>query len=245
MLAEVSYSRDGRYLVAVDVSGHIIRLDPRRLTPTGDALKLPEKPYAVAASPDGHYGFVVAGGTRWMPYWDVPINHFYLVDLRTNRVVRSGYAGVSNAVYCDFSPDGRHVTVGGRNGQVAVIDTATGKPVRRAVNAYSGDTYSVRYNATGSLVTVASQTSQLAVLDGRTGALLATASLPASEHALMSNFAPDGTVLAASFAGHVFRWDPSTQHALDFACRVTGRGLSPSEWREILPDEAWRPTCAT
>lgn len=165
------------------------------------------------------------------------------MDLETGRIVRNGSAGVRNAVYCDFSPDGRHVTIGGRNGQVVVMDVTTGKPVNPAVDVYSGDTFSVRYNPSGSLVTVASTTSQLAVLDGRTGELVATASLPTSERAVVSNFAPDGTVLAASFAGHVFRWDPSTEHAVAFACRITGSGLGRSEWQSLLPDESWRRTC--
>ena len=195
----------------------MVRLDPQTLQPDQPALRIPENAYAITASPDGRYGFVIAGGTRWMPYWNVPIDHFYLVDFTTDTIVRSGSAGVTNAVYCDFSPDGRHVTVAGHDGQVAVIDLTTGAPVRRAVDAYSGDTFSVRYNSDGSEVTTASTTGQLALLNGATGQLLATAALPPPGSISMSNFAPDGTILVVAFDGDVFRWDPSASHALDFA----------------------------
>ena len=173
----------------------------------------------------------------------MPINHYYLVDFATSKVVRSGSAGVTNAIYCDFSPDGRHVTVAGHDGQVAVIDLATGKPVRPAVDAYSGDTFSVRYNAEGTLVTTASTTGQLALLNGKTGQLLATSALPPPGSVSMSNFAPDGSVLVVTFDGDVFRWDPSAGNALDFACSITGRGLAPNEWADVFPGRPWRQTC--
>jgi WD40 repeat protein len=178
-----------------------------------------------------------------MPYWDVPIDRYYLVDLQTGRIVRRGPAGVTNAVYCDFSPNGRYVTIGGRNGEVVVIDIATGSPVRPAVSAYSGDTFSVRYSSDGDLVTVASTTGQLAVLDGRTGEVKATAALPPDVGVLISNFAPDGTILASGFNGEAYRWDPSIDHAVEFACSVTGRGLSLDEWNDVLPGEPWRRIC--
>jgi hypothetical protein len=126
-----------------------------------------------------------------------------------------------------------------------VIDLKTGKPVRPAVDAYSGDTFATHYNSDGSLVTTASTTGQLALLDGRTGQLLATASLPPPAPISMSGFAPDGTVVVATFAGDVFRWDPSVASAVRFACSITGRGLDPSEWAQVFPGRPWQETCPT
>jgi hypothetical protein len=59
----------------------------------------------------------------------------------------------------------------------------------------------------------------------------------------VSNFAPDGRIVVATFAGHAFRWEPTTAHALDFACRVTGRCLSRAEWSSVFPSQPWRETC--
>lgn len=129
------------------------------------------------------------------------------------------------------------------NGQVAVMDLATGKPVRPALSVYSGDTFSVRYNESGSLVTTASTAGQLALLDGRTGEVLATTSLPPARSAAMSGFAPDGTIVVADFVGHVFRWDPSVGKAIRFACSITGGGLPPAQWAEDFPGRPWQQAC--
>lgn len=243
LMTELSFSADGRHLLGTDVQGEVVRLDSRTLVRDGPIVRVPEHPYAIASSPDGTYGFVIAGGTRWAPYLSVPNRHFYLVDFDAHRIVRSGPAGVENAVSVDYSPNGKYVTVGGRNGEVAVIDVTTGKPVRPAVVPYSGDSFSVRYNHDGSLVTTASTASQLALLDGETGQVLATAALPPTEGTAISNFAPDGTIVVYTALGHVFRWDPSSVRALDFACSITGRGLSPAEWETVFSGRAWRETC--
>jgi WD40 repeat protein len=173
----------------------------------------------------------------------VPIDHFYLVDLTTGRIVSRGPAGVQNAVYADYSPDGRHVTVAGRNGEVVVLHLPSGRPAGPRVDAYSGDSFSVRYDATGARVTTASTTGQAALLDGRSGALLATAALPPTEGVTVSNFAPDGTIVLATFSGHVFRWDPTPAHAVSFACSVTGGGLSRQQWHALAPQQPWRDSC--
>lgn len=207
-------------------------------------MTVPFEPLEVAASPDGRYAFVLTVDHPAKPYWGFHFDRYYLVDLQRDRIVRSGDAGVANGFYCDFSPDGRHVTVGGEDGQVAVIDLTTGDVIRPSLgNAYSGRTDYVRYDVTGSEVLLSSNEDQLAILDGRTGELLAMTSLAASEGGVTSNFAPDGSVVAASTAGHVFRWDPSARHALAFACSVTGRGLDRAEWFAVLPGEPWRQTC--
>jgi len=246
MVAEVSFSRDGRYLEATDLKGDVVRLDPKTLQQVGPTVKVPFEPESLASSPDGRYAFVLTAGEPARYYWNVPFNRYYLVDLQRHRIVRTGDAGVANGFYCDFSPDGRHVTVGGRDGQVSIIDVTTGTVVRpRLGSAYSGVTDSVRYNRTGSEVVPSSGGGHLAVLDGRTGELLAMASLAASELQEASNFAPDGTVVVSTWAGHVFRWNPSPQHALTFACSVTGRGLDRAEWSAVLPGESWRQTCPT
>ena len=39
----------------------------------------------------------------------------------------------------------------------------------------------------------------------------------------MTGFRPDGTLTIGTFNGHAYRWDPSRQAALDYACRVAGR----------------------
>ena len=245
IVTEVSFSADGRYLLATDLLGDAIRVDPHTLAPRGQPVRVPEHAYAIAASQDGRYGFVLAGGTHSEPYLSPVIDHFYVVDLQEGRIVRGGDAGVHNAFYADFSPDGRHVTVGGRNGEVAVIDVTTGTTIRPTLPAYSGTTVSVRYNRDGSRVTTSSGAGDLALLDGRTGTVLATAAVPPSASVAVSNFMSDGRILVATFSGKAYIWDPSTAGAIRYACSVTGRGLTPAEWASVFPGRPWRQTCPT
>jgi hypothetical protein len=42
----------------------------------------------------------------------------------------------------------------------------------------------------------------------------------------------------------VYRWDPSAEAAVEFACRAAGRDLTEEEWRDILPDRPFDETCA-
>ena len=43
--------------------------------------------------------------------------------------------------------------------------------------------------------------------------------------------------------GRAFEWDPRPQSWKRHACRVAGRGLSRSEWRELFGPRAYAPVC--
>ena len=68
---------------------------------------------------------------------------------------------------------------------------------------------------------------------------------PDNAAASASEFLPGGrTLLIAPEFGHaVYLWDPSTQRALDFACRMAGRDLTRTEWTDNFPDQPYRETC--
>jgi hypothetical protein len=68
--------------------------------------------------------------------------------------------------------------------------------------------------------------------DGRTFALVSAA------------LAPDGAHLfAVSTEGRDLRWDVSPASWSRRACAVAGRELTPSEWRDVLPDRPYRAVC--
>jgi WD40 repeat protein/DNA-binding SARP family transcriptional activator len=243
LVMEVAFSPDGRTLAAADDAGNVVLLDGATLRPIGKRVTVPEKIYALAAAPDGHAAFVSAGGTRWRPYWDVPIRHWYVVDLDGGRIVSSGDVGVANAIYNAYSPDGTRVAVGGRSGEVALIDPRSGDVVHRSGAGNAGDVYWVGYNADGSWFASGSTAGDVALWDGHSGRLLATASLPGDAGLAVAGFLPDHTLLITDRSGGLHHWDPSAAHAVAFACRVAGRDLTRAEWAEAFPGQDWRPTC--
>ena len=244
MVTDLRFSADGRYLVAVDDGGRVVRLEAETLEPAGVTTSVPEKPYSVALSPDGSRAFLAAGGTRWRPYWDVPIDHFYLVDLSTGEIVDQGDVGVRSATYAVYSPKGDRVAVSGENGDVAIIDLATGRPVGPVVVAHGGNVWGLAFDETGTRVATASDGRDAALWDATTGTLLATAAIPSTEGVPIVEFRPDGSVLLVTFAGSFYRWDPSLTSGVEAACRMAGRDLTRDEWQAAFPNQPWQATCA-
>ena len=186
---------------------------------------------------------MAAGGTDWQVYKLERIRHWYLVDLADGRVVRQGDLDLDSAVYTDFSPDGRHVAVGGRNGRVEVVDLDTGAAVAPPAVGHDGDVLWVAYDTSGDRLTSGSVGGDVALWDGRTGALLGRAVVPNADGLAVGGFRSDGSVLVAASDGWMGIWDPGIDRAISFACRVAGRDLTGREWAEVLPDRPWRPTC--
>jgi hypothetical protein len=50
-------------------------------------------------------------------------------------------------------------------------------------------------------------------------------------------------VLVASYAESIYQWDTRPERALEFACAIAGRNLSPAEWRDNFPDRPYEETC--
>ena len=242
-ITEVSYFPDARHLAVASDQGHVAMVDANTLESAGKKVRLPGNVYSIAAGPDGHTVFAVAGGPESRPYWAEPIRNWYLVDLTSGRVVDQGNTGLQSAISTAFSPDGRHIAVSGYAGEVVVIDLDTGRPVRPPVVGHQGDSYLITYNSDGSLMASGSTGHDAALWDADSGELLATSALPSNEGLSVTGFRPDGTLTIGTFNGHAYRWDPSRQAALDYACRVAGRDLTRQEWEDAFGDRSYRETC--
>lgn len=58
-------------------------------------------------------------------------------------------------------------------------------------------------------------------------------------------FAPDGyTVTIATRGGVIHRLDVRAERWIEQACRIAGRNLTRSEWRDAFGDRPYRETCA-
>jgi WD40 repeat protein/DNA-binding SARP family transcriptional activator len=241
-IVDTSYAGD-EHVVAADNEGDIALLGTRPLALTGKVVTLPEKPYVLAGSPDGHTALVLTAGTEWRPDWGIEVRRWYRVDLADGTIVAHGDLTVRNGIVVALSPDGLSAAVGGRDGQLEVIDLGTGRDVHPAVSGVRGDIASVAFSPDGSRVLTTSTGPDVAVWDARTGALRSRFPLPAGLQVTSAQQSADGVVTVAALSGDTYEWDPSPNAAIDYACAVAGRDLTEQEWRDAFGDLAYRSTC--
>ncbi|HJS93661.1 MAG TPA: hypothetical protein VJ741_05315 [Solirubrobacteraceae bacterium] len=55
-------------------------------------------------------------------------------------------------------------------------------------------------------------------------------------------FEPNGRLLIVLYEGAI-EWPMDARAWERFACRVAGRDLTSDEWRDLLPNRVYRPTC--
>jgi hypothetical protein len=115
------------------------------------------------------------------------------------------------------APDGLWAVTGGKDGEVFTwnIDPSTGRWYgRQPLHGHTGDVVSVEVDAAGRL--------------------LATVSV--DHTAITWDMITDSPRAGQGPA------DPEVR--LEMACSIAGRDLTPVEWRRVLPDRPWRPTCS-
>ena len=236
----IDFGADGNVMVVSELSGRVTALDSD-LRPSGVPVQLDGSINNVAAGPDGHAAVAVSGFASPSGFWVGTGEHWSLLDLRTGRVVREGDLGF-DASDVDFSPDGRHVAVGGGPGALVVLDASSGKPVAQPV-ASENETSWVTYSPDGSLVVTSGGAATDAIWDGVTGELLARVATP--ERFTVAGFGQDlgSVVIVSEFGGPVFRWDTRLERAVEFACRVAGRDFTEKEWSDHFGDRPYQHTC--
>ena len=175
--------------------------------------------------------------------WRVPITSWHLVGIQEEAVVAHGEVGVGSASVTSLSPDGTRVAFGGEEGDVAIVAVLSGAVVGNTGQASGERVTALAWSPDGARL-VASIGSGLRLWDANRGTEIAQVNLPAGEVSSAAGFADDGSISIATPAGNVYRWDPSAQAAVDFACRVAGRDLTPAEWRDAFGDRPLQPVCS-
>ena len=241
-IVDLAFAGD-EHVVAADSEGNVALLGTGPLAIEGKLVTLPEKPYTLAGSPDGHTAVLLTAGTERRPDWGIEVSRWYRVDLTDGTIVAHGDLTVNNGSVVAISADGLSAAVGGRDGQLEVIDLATGEPVHPAVSGVRGDIISVAFSPDGSRVLTTSTGPDVAVWDAQTGELLSRFPLPVGQQVTSAEQRADDVVTVAAISGDTYEWDPSPEAAIDYACGVAGRDLTEQEWHDAFGELAYRSTC--
>ncbi len=237
----VDYSTDGSRLVVGELSGRVIMLDATTLAPVGRAVQLDESVRWVSAGPDNHTAMALTGFEDASGFWVGHTSSWVLVDLEAGTVLNQGNLGF-NARMVAFSPDGRHAALGGADGELLVLDTETGEPLRPPVLAHN-HVVALSYSTDGDRILTSGLDATVALWDAETGRLLSRLTTPVRLPQAGFGANEDSVLIAGLWGGPVYQWDPDSDYAVDFACRVAGRDLTEAEWRDNFGDRPYQETC--
>lgn len=223
--------------------------DPRQPTRIGvPATDHTGSVYTVAFSPTT--STVVSGGQDGsVMLWDVS-------GPAGPRWIRPSLTGDGAPVYAvALSPDGRSLAGAGAGGSVLRWEVPADGPLRSVGMPLTGDdrpVYALRFSPDGSTLISGGAGGAVNLWDVSDPAAPRKLgrSLPAGVGSVNSvAVGPGRTWLAVGgSAGHTNTWDLSAlmklrNDAIATACTITGRGLSPDEWRVRIPGLDYQDSC--
>lgn len=229
----LTWSGDGRWLVAATREGMIRALDEQTLAPVGKPVDLPAEVMDVLPVP-GTTSVVVL--TLAASYW--------LVDVETGEV-RAGLTFDELATYGAVSPDGQRLAVSlGGEGAIGLVSLGDGTWLSEPRRGHSNLLTRVDFSGDGSTFVSVGLDGRVILWDGHSGSQLASIRPGGPDTSLGVTFLSDGhTLQVVTSLGEVFRWDTLPEAWVERACRMAGRNLTQAEWQEAFGDDPWLPTC--
>ena len=179
-----------------------------------DALRNRDLPTCVAYTPDGRW-LVCAGHDDLLSVFDPKSGEL------VRRMVIEGNHGGTMAM--DFSPDGKHVGIAGRNGTLTVIAFATGEQVFALERSTQGF-YAIKFSPDGKKLVTGKQWGSIELRDSRTGELLETfaPSMGNMAEDLNLEFSPDGKRIASNRRnGYMVVWEIDNPQTPYFSKQVS------------------------
>ena len=241
VVAALAASKDGKWAASIPNEGPISIWNVKRRRKTGElALPLGSQGSAVAFAPNGE---TVAAATRATAGFHGSLG-LWNVSTRT-RDGRLFGAVLQNVSALAFSSNGR-VLASAEGGIVRLWDVASRKPLGGVLRIGS-QASSLSFFSDGGTLAVG-EPNGISLWDVTTRTRLGDV-IPANGAVNTVAFSSDGRVLASD-GGGVFLWSPFLwSRQLDVfsrrLCRLAGRNLTPAEWRQYLPGEPYRQTCAS
>jgi WD40 repeat protein len=228
----MAFSPDGDRVAVADLAGDLRTLELE----TGKvqtAPRTPDRPFHLSFSPDGATMAIALGPSATE-----------LRDGRSLRVIaRLPNRAGDGASWARFSPDGRLLAVGAFEGYTQLWDVARHKRVGAPLRGHEHEVYNAEFSPDGRMLATSSSDGTVILWDVESRRAVGT--LPAPPDGLATRFTPDGRRLfTLGDSGAMTRWEVSPDAWSRRACRVAGRELTRAEWKELVPDQDYRPVCS-
>jgi WD40 repeat protein len=230
-VTSVAYSSDGRWMVTGGFDPIVHLWDARRRTPR-NTLNI-RAAADLSLNPQGtllavtHADRTFAGGLELV---SVP-------ELEVVRHVRAPIGTVGR-----FTPDGRSLVYGDRDGRVWIYDTRTWRP-RGGPISLTTPIRTADISPDGRTLATTAVDNTVALWDLASHRAIGSDPPRAAGELVGAGFIDGGRQLAVLHDRGGFAWDlrPGTWER--HACAVAGRTLTRAEWDEVLPDRPYAPAC--
>ncbi|MEO5664568.1 MAG: BTAD domain-containing putative transcriptional regulator [Nocardioides sp.] len=244
-ITDIAWTPDASRIIVTDESGDMGLVDGETLEPIGEPVHLGASAWGTQPGPNDHTGFALVSNTpaevTGSYEFAGTMSEWVLADLETGQV-RRGETGFDLGSMT-VSPDHRRLAVGGEDGEVALVDVASGELVRPAVKGHAVPTYNSAWSADGSRFATVGWDGSVVLWDGKEGIPLGNVLMP--EKLLLSvAFLPDDeTLLLAPYTDSFYRWDTNVDHAIKFACHAAAGDFDKTEWESWFGNRTYQETC--
>jgi WD40 repeat protein len=229
----------GGLLAVAGVGGELRIWDLGRREPIARPIWLPPFVLGLAFSPDGSqlaipFGYNDNGaGPDGVEVIDVESGE-RVTRLLTEAEVRS----------VAFSPDGRLLASGQVDGTALLWGSDDWRQVGTPLPVDRRFVLAVAFSPDSGTLAISNEDGTVALWDVESREPIGSALPGPADTWVTARFAPDGEHLYAVYAnGRAFRWEVDPAAWRSRACAITGGGVTPEQWEEIVPEQDYIEVC--
>ena len=165
-------------------------------------------------------------------------------DVRTGteKMNLSGHLDAIRSIA--FSPDGKKIASGGRDGIVLLWNAKTGNQIGAQLDGHASSVNALAFSPDGKILASAGSDLQIILWDVQGQQRIGKALAGHTSSIGTLTFSHDGnSLVSGDNKGNIFLWEIAPDALADRLCERVGRNFTHEEWIQYFPDEEYRKTC--